>query len=298
MVHLQNLTPFGGEIPSLVTSQYSHIRQQADYVQERIIAARALHRKLTLDIQKTGKKLLAAKDNNGSKELIGSLKRAVVKLRNRMNRCARDLSVFEEQLAVISAHMQDLEQRQFRHNSVPHLHYSRSEPAGHATGAPHDLQLWSAPLASSRGHLNVFEGNIDFPQLPQGLFESAFNNRPQTPMLRPVQFPPMGFTHPFPQRAPPQPEMDISPTGTFYTWDLDSPRGFPATNRLDIVAGVNGLQIMGGQSSTMNPGTAGSALQRTGRDFSQLPSMLDHQSAALRLQRAAAAKGDRWRSRC
>jgi hypothetical protein len=57
MIYRRDLTPFGADIPTLATAQHSLIRQEADYIHERITAAAALHKKLTSEIWSAERKL-------------------------------------------------------------------------------------------------------------------------------------------------------------------------------------------------------------------------------------------------
>ncbi|OCT44708.1 hypothetical protein CLCR_06156 [Cladophialophora carrionii] len=290
MIPHRNLMPCGVGVPTLATAQHSHIRQEADYIHERINAATALHRKLSSEIRRAERRLDKARQDKWPDEpntaiSITSLKKSIRKQRSRLNRCARNLAAFEDRLAAITLQMQALQQRQWRH-SAPQLYGLEDACPERFASAPcrHD---WSASTP-----LHILQPPT--PALGAGVLETQMQGQmqsqhhpvvgylPRTPVLRPVQVPRLVETEVFQQSAGPMhvfEGVEISPTGTVSPYDLSPPRGFPAAQRIDLADAVSNLRISQAREPDQAP--------RLGVDLSQRLRLLDHESAALRLQRLA-----------
>ncbi|EXJ55481.1 hypothetical protein A1O7_08408 [Cladophialophora yegresii CBS 114405] len=279
--------PFGaGIVPTLATAPHSHIRQEADYIRERIDAARALHRKLTSEIRRNESKLeevredeFSGRPNTSTPVSITSLKKSIRKRRSRLNRCARNLAAFGDRLAAITLQMQALQQRQWRH-SAPQLYGLENACPEHLASAPcrHD---WSASTLS----------NVPQPPTPalivhplhvQSQHHPVVGYLPRTPVLRPVHVPRLADTEALQESAGPKHVFDgveISPTNTVSPYDLNAPRGFPAAQRIDLAEAVSNMRISQIQELDHVPESV--------VDLSKRLRRLDHESAALRLQKLA-----------
>src|ERR1700743_1083858 len=109
----QNRAPFGTPTPTLARSQYSRLRQEADYVQDRITAYHAREEQLAREIRKAERNLDEARTRPDSKASPKSCNKSVGKWRSRQAQCARNRQALEARLADLSVEIQRLEQRQW-----------------------------------------------------------------------------------------------------------------------------------------------------------------------------------------
>ncbi|KIW34216.1 uncharacterized protein PV07_01008 [Cladophialophora immunda] len=286
MPPFQNLAPFGSSRPTLVTALHSQVRQEAEYIQDRISAAECLDRKLTAEIAKAQAKLGEVRKTEGSRELAKSLKRIIRKKRSRLNRCVKNRQAFEARLATIFADMERMEQRQWRHSS-PNLHNFGMSFTGDK------LPSWTAHLSGpSAQTLNAPTLQTQYIQLPQPLNHSVSIHVPQTPVIRPTQ---SGFGH-TPQEyygvAEAGSGPGISPTDTVSPYELSSPKGLPVTyipaaHQVHVLDAMNQMHISQPHESYVQTSSIPTTAIGQNIDLLQRPSMLDHQSAAFRLERAA-----------
>ncbi|KAJ9613232.1 hypothetical protein H2200_003174 [Cladophialophora chaetospira] len=268
-----NAKPFGATLPTLATSQHSQVRQEADYIQERIVASTVLCRKLTSEIKKGEKRLGKAREDGCSEEPIISLKKKIKKQRSRLNRGARNQQLLEERLRAILGEIEKLEQRQWR-RSAPQLYTPQNMGAGHTANPQYDV-FWSMHPQPPTPAL------CPPPMLPlhmQGPYHPVVGYVPRAPVLQPVQVPRLAYTQPKQQIVPFLDGMEMSPADTMSPYDLTGPTSFPVAHNFDLADGVDNMQI-----SDVQP----MATQSHGSNLSLIASMPDNQSAAIRLQRAA-----------
>ncbi|EXJ75240.1 uncharacterized protein A1O5_01936 [Cladophialophora psammophila CBS 110553] len=304
MASFQHLGPFGSPRPTLVTALHSQVRQEAEYIQERIAAAEGLYRKLTMDIIKTQTDLGEVEKNGDSEKVINSIKRKIRKKRSRLNRCVKNRQIFETQLATIFGEMRRMEQRQWRHHSASRIHNLGMSSAGDFGNASCTAPSWPAIpyMSASRGPdlVQNLEGpilKVPYSRFPQDLYQSVPNYVPQTPVLRPTQIPQLRFAQPHQQECGVprvSNEPGISPTDTVSTYELSSPRGFPvnytpaATQQVDLLQAMSQMHISQPHESLAQTSSIPTmVLGQRSLDLSQHPSMLDHQSVAFQLQKAA-----------
>ncbi|KIW97940.1 uncharacterized protein Z519_01524 [Cladophialophora bantiana CBS 173.52] len=259
MAAFQHLGPFGSPRPTLVTALHSQVRQEAEYIQERIAAAEGLYRKLTADIMKAQADLGEVQKNGGFEKVINSFKRNIRKKRSRLSRCVKNRQIFETRLATIFAEMKRMEQQQWRHHSASHIHNLGMSSAADFGNASYTAPSWSAiPYMSASwytGTLQNLEGPIlqaPYSRFPQDLYQSVPNYVPQTPVIRPTQIPQLGFAQPDQQECGVRRvsnEPGISPTDTVSPCELSSPRGFPvnyspaATQQSDLLQVMSPMHI-------------------------------------------------------
>ncbi|KIW82035.1 hypothetical protein Z517_05062 [Fonsecaea pedrosoi CBS 271.37] len=297
MASLHHLTPFSSTRPTLVTAQHSQVRQEAEYIQERIAAAECLYRRLTAEITKTQHRLVEARKHKSSDGLTNSLKRSIRKKRSRLNRCVKNRQAFEARLATIFAEMDRMEQRQWRHSSPNLPDFGRSH-VPEDRNASIAVPSWTTSYMSTPSVRSTVQ-TLDIPTIPmqlQSLHHAVPIHTPQTPVIRPTQFSQITLGRPHEQDlgfSQAGNDAVISPSDTVSSYELNSPNGFPVTyipaaHQADVLDALHRMHISTPQESHTQPSSIPTtAIGQGNIDFSHRLRMFDHQSAAFRLERAA-----------
>jgi hypothetical protein len=228
MARSQANAPFGGLAPSLVTAQHSQIQQEANYVQERITAAKSSARKINAEIRRIEDKIKQARDNLQPRTMIDAYKKSRRRHRSRLNRCEKNRKVWEDRLDGVGVEIRILAQKQWRHNGAPEfarvesLHWNDNVPVAHWRVSPTESFQCIPPLLQTDGSAV----QMAFSQSQQELYQQTPIPLQCTPTLRPMMFPPLrtqtlqSFAAAFtPAKHRP------SPTDTISTLDLSSPNG-------------------------------------------------------------------------
>ncbi|OAP65735.1 hypothetical protein AYL99_01707 [Fonsecaea erecta] len=299
MASSQHLRPFASSRPTLVTALHSQVRQEAEYIQECIAATHRLHSSLKAEIARTEAKLVEARTLEGSRDIANSLKRNIRKKRSRLNRCLKNRQILEARLITIFADIARMERQQWRHSS-PNLHGLgiADSPTGPSW---HTHMYFSTPGApGGMLALNVPTLQMQYQGFPEALYQSVPDG-PQTPLIRPTLFSQAGIGHPHLQDfgvAQAGHELGISPTDTVSPCELSSPNAFPVAYipaaQVNLVEVLDQMHISQPHTETSNIPTTAPEQRNLG--LSQRLSMLDHQSAAFRLEKSAARKGRSQRS--
>ncbi|KIX92868.1 uncharacterized protein Z520_11344 [Fonsecaea multimorphosa CBS 102226] len=201
--------------------------------------------------------------------------------------------------------MERMAQRQWRH-SAPNLRNLTVPHIGEIADAP-TAPSWpansymSAPWGTSSMHsLSVPTLSSPSSRFPQAPYQTVPTHVPQTPVLRPTQFLQggIGYPHQHDFGVAQAGQEGISPTNTVSTYELSSPKGFSVTfapaAQFNVLDAMNQLHISQPHEAYMQPSSIPiTALEQRHFPLSQLPSMLDHQSAAFRLEKARKGRGQR-----
>jgi chromosome segregation ATPase len=123
----QSHTPFCTTgIPFLATSQYSQWRQEADYIQDRIAAAKNLQQRLLVEMENAWQRLEELEDTTegpGLKKWVRTLNRSIRKRLSRLDRCEENIHALEKQLDFIFAEVRRLQHAQWARGNLSQAYY-------------------------------------------------------------------------------------------------------------------------------------------------------------------------------
>lgn len=268
-----NAASFGPTLPTLATAQHSQVRQEADYIRDRLTAEQIFSRRLLNEIKKGEKRLGKAREDESLKEAAVSLKKGIKKQRSRLNRSTRNQQLLEERLAALLAEIERLEQRQWR-RSAPPLYTRQTLSSGQMADPPYG-PLWSthpAPLTAALWPPPMLPFHL------QATSPAVFGYAPRAPTLQPVRVPGLSYYQPIQQSINGFDDTTMSPADTVSPYDLNPARGFPVAQSMGLIHAMDGMQICEGETSS---------IQSYGTEEAFYSSMPDHQSAAIRLKRTA-----------
>jgi hypothetical protein len=278
--------PFSGLAPSLVTAQHSQIQQEANYVQERITAAKSLARKINAEVRRIEDKIKQARHNSQPRTMIDEYKKSLRRHRSRLSQCERNRTVWENRLGGIGVEMRILEQKQWRHNSAPELarvgplHRNNMTSVPQWQNVPIESGYWIPPSLQTYGPA----AQMVLSQPRQELYQQFPIPLPLTPTLQPTIFPPLR-TQPLQTFTPAFPPVfyGSSPTDTVSTFDLSSPGAMTAAQMSQLQLAEEAQYDVDADPLVRGDSTA--------QDAILLPGLQNHQTAALRLMKAARENG-------